>query len=92
MIQGLGGLPEGRIEEVWIDVSEIGVVQEIEGLGAELKSDFVVEVKLAVYRNIQLRRTEAAHKVPGCITGVIATWKTEGCRIDGASAWVIRSI
>ena len=63
-VQSLRGLPKGGIRERRIDVTEVRMVEEIEGLGAELQVEIPVDREFAPDGKVQLRGSESSNKIP----------------------------
>jgi hypothetical protein len=66
-VKHLGGLAKCGVGIDRVDISEIRVIQCVEGLGTELKPCFVSEGKLAPHGHVGLEFAEASHEIPGCV-------------------------
>src|SRR5258707_11467368 len=67
-IQHLCRLSKGGIGVVWIDVSKVRVVQQVECLSAKVKSDPIMDWKVTSSGKIELGGSEGAHEVARCIS------------------------
>src|SRR5580658_7293686 len=79
------GLAKVSFAKVRIDVSKIGMIENVEGLGAKLQFQPLVDGKLPADCHVPLPGPEAAHEVTGSIAKA-GSRRRKGVWVDGPAA------
>jgi len=92
VVQHLSSLTKRRIAEGRIDETEIGMIQDVERLGAELQVDLVAQPELLPGGEVDLCSTETTGKITGGIAHNSSSWDGKCGRIDCFAAWILTPI
>ena len=88
----LRGVAKQRAGQVVIGIAEVGVVEDIEELGAEAKPQPLGEPELALQGHIGLPGSETAQHIASEIALLSSGRRSERCFIENLAAGILRSM
>ena len=68
LVEHLGALPKGCVCKVRVDIAEVGMIGEVEGLYPRLDTEGIMQMEFAAQCEIDLSRAKPTHEVSWRIT------------------------
>lgn len=92
LVEHLGALSEGGVSKVGIDIAEIGMIGEIEGLCPRLDPEGIMHMEFAAQCEIDLGRAKPTHEVSWRITDSRADWQAKGRPVHGSPTGILPAV